>query len=316
MKALSLPTNHSTHSPLPKGGTQYDMMDDYQIRTSAIGLIKQLVHLCRDTQSHRGLGMGLLAGNQHFAPRFNILQQQMGRRIEVLYHFSTAPRPRLSIMDISKINEAWKTIKEGWHDDSVLDNFQFHCYFIEQLLQMVTRLSRCLDKPLYNAADTQQSKAETEHITTEQANDQLLLEFVCTRLPKMIEFLGMVRALSTHTATRGFHRPEHNKKLKYVCQCVQSEKRYVIAIADDLHQTIGNTIPSLLALKTYEFKLDAFIEKVTHQVVEQETVSIPSDELFLMATDIMDLYWRIVDDGLDTLHRIQEQQLEQWCLGN
>ena len=72
-------------------------------------------------------------------------------------------------------------------------------------------------------------------------------------------------------------------------------------------------MPSLLLLQTYEFKLSAFIDKVSQQVVEQELIKITSNDIFSMATEVMDTYWRVVDDGLDALMRHQEQALEYWC---
>jgi hypothetical protein len=284
---------------------------EYRLRLTSLMIIKQLMHLCRDTQKHRGLGMGLLAGNQEFSPRFVQLQQQIARRIQVLYVFSQEPQNPFGEGDLSKIHEAWGTIREGWHDDSVLENFQFHNYFIEQLFQMVSPLTHCLQ-----SAPTQK-KVPAMALLIDPLSARLqdeLLNFICHQLPRMIEFLGMVRALSSHSATVGHHIKEHDKKLKYLCQCVQSEKLQVINIAEKLHQSIGGDIPSLLVLQTYAFKVDAFIDKVLVQVIGQEKITLSSDELFSIATEIMDMYWRVVDDGLDVLHHRQDATLELWYL--
>ena len=301
MKTKQQSSNNNVH-PIADAKIETNeqtIVAEFHQHLSAINLIKQLVYLCRDTQKHRGLGMGLLAGNQHFANSFKDLQQQMERRINILSELLQSSE---SIdIDANNINESWKTIREGWHDDSVLENFQFHCHFIEQQLQIVTDLSQTLHAPSFTSE-------------TEDHNEPSLLEFICVRLPKMIEFLGMVRALSTHAATCGHHIPEYNKKLSYLCQCVQTEKRYVIAMAEKLHQRIGNNIPSLLVLRTYEFKLDAFITKVSNHIIEQQEIHISSNELFSTATEIMDIYWRVVNDGINILQHQQEYALENWCL--
>ena len=280
---------------------------DYHKRLFAINTIKQLVALCRETQQHRGLGMGLLAGNEHFTERFSRLQLQMKRRIQILDAFCHEAHCQLSQPDLNSIRDGWQTIREGWHDDSVLENFQFHGHFIEQQLKIIARLSRCLQEPL--GASTPPS-FEPDEITQ---RNQKLLTFTCNHLPHLIEFTGKIRALSTHAATSGHAIVEHDKQLKYFCQCIQTEKRQTIYTAEELHRQIGSYMPSLLLLQTYEFKLSAFTDKVLQHIVGQKTIPVTSNDIFSMATEIMDTYWRVVDDGLDVLLRQQEQALEQWC---
>lgn len=291
---------------------EHHVVAEYHLRLAALVLIKQLMHLCRDTQKHRGLGMGLLAGNQEFAAPFATLQKQMARRIAVLSAFSrdmTVPFSHaFSHADMNNIHEAWGTIREGWYDDSVLENFQFHNYFVEQLLQMVTKLTHRL----------QSVSSMPSHIFDDESPESIqhdeLLVFICGQLPKMIEYLGMVRALASHSATVGCHIEDHDKKLKYLCQCVQVEKLQMITVAEQLHQTMGSTLPSLLVLQTYGFKVDALVDKVLQQVVGQEKITLSSDALFSMATEIMDVYWRVVDDGIDVLHHAQDEAIERWCI--
>ncbi len=302
----------SVHTDLSYSLDEHHVVAEYHLRLSALVLIKQLMHLCRDIQKHRGLGMGLLAGNEEFAAPFDVLQKQMARRIYLLSAFSrdmAAPFSHVfTHSDMGKINEAWATIREGWYDDSVLENFQFHNYFVEQLLQMVTALTHRLKS---DAATPTYLFNETSAEVKQQ--DELLV-FICGQLPKMIEYLGMVRALASHSATVGHHIEDHDKKLKYLCQCVQAEKLQMIRVAEQLHHTMGSTLPALLVLQTYGFKVDAFVDKVTQQVIGQEKICLSSDTLFSMATEIMDVYWRVVDDGIDVLHHAQDEAVERWCV--
>jgi len=307
----------STIEKLPNASVETRSIESaYNARLAAQTIIKQLMHLCRDIQKHRGLGMGILAGNQNFVPQLTTLQQQMSRRIELLFHFSQAGHSQISTIDINKIHEAWKTIHEGWHDDSVMENFQFHCYFVEQILQLVISISHQLESPVYQAANTRSASTDILNTQDKPKATHSLLQFVCIHLPKMIEFLGMVRALSTHATTLGHHIEEHDKKLKYLCQCALTEKLNVIQLAETLHQQIGNRIPSLLTLKTYEFKLDALIEYVMKHVIAQANIPVTNVDVFSMATEIIDIYWRVVDNVLDIIHQDQEQELENWCLNH
>lgn len=300
MHPTAIATEHQPHNG-------HAIVTDYHKRLSAVNTIKQLVSLCRETQQHRGLGMGLLAGNEHFTERFSRLQVQMKRRIQILDALFHEPHCQLNTNDLNSINNGWQTIKEGWHDDSVLENFQFHGHFIEQQLKVIIRLSLCLNTPLGESLGGLSTSGDKNERYTK------LLEFICTSLPKLIELIGKIRALSTHAATCGHYIEEYDKQLKYFCQCVQSEKLQIIHTAEELHRHMGHQMPSLLLLQTYEFKLSAFIDKVSQQVVEQELIKITSNDIFSMATEVMDTYWRVVDDGLDALMRHQEQALEYWC---
>jgi hypothetical protein len=102
--------------------------------------------------------------------------------------------------------------------------------------------------------------------------------------------------------------------MRYLCQCVQTQKKPLIELAEKLQHSMGATFPSVLVVKTYEFKVDAFIEKVAKQVIGQASITVLSDDLFAMATDIMDVYWRIIDEGLDVLHHQQGEALDVWYL--
>ncbi|MFT5420049.1 MAG: hypothetical protein ACI9D5_000790 [Candidatus Endobugula sp.] len=300
---------------LSEGNT---VVTTYHLRSSSLLMIKQLMHLCRDTQKHRGLGMGLLAGNTAFAQRFYRLQTQMARRVDALYTFSQTQNSSLSVTEINKINEAWATIREGWHEDSVLESFQFHSYVIEQLLHMVIQLSQCLQAVPARLSDTGSKLVTLFQTPADEPLDGRckddLLVFVCYQLPRMIESLGMVRALATHSASLGHHIEEHDKKMRYLCQCVQTQKYPLIKLAEKLQSSMGAAFPSVLVVKTYEFKVDAFIEKVSRQVIGQENITVVSDDLFAMVTDIMDVYWRIIDEGLDVLHHQQDEALDTWYL--
>lgn len=287
----------------------------YRERLSVLTMLKQLVHLCRDIQKHRGLGIGLLAGTQVFLDDFNVLQQQVNRRIQLLHQFVVEGSP-LRLQDMVRVQESWVTIREGWHDDSVLENFQFHCHFIEQILQIVSELSQCLHYPLLenNSQTDNSDPVATQIDVLGSQNHSTLLNFITMQLPKTIEYLGMVRALSTHAATIGYSIKDHDQKLKFLCQCVNTEKRTMIQQVDELLGDWGNSIPSLLSLKTYEYKIDAFIDKVLREVVSQSEITVTSVDLFATATNIMDVYWRVVDDGFNSIQHLQDQGLERWCI--
>ena len=179
----------------------------------------------------------------------------------------------------------------------------------DRLLQMVMPLSTCLQ----SVSDRHTSPhilytASAEDKVALEAQDQLLA-FICYQLPKMIEFLGMVRALASHSASVGSHIEEHDKKLKYLCQCVQREKHQVTNTAKSLYEMVGNQIPSLLVLQTYAFKVDAFIERVMRDIIGKTQITWSSDDLFTMATEVMDVHWRVVDDGINVIQPVSYTHL-------
>ena len=281
-------------------------------RLAIFNLLDQLNHLCRCVQRHRGFSMGLLGGNESFGGGLYHQQRQMTRRIQLITAFGNQPPALLEHADIERLHYAWNTIHDNWQDDSVLENFEFHCHFIDQLLLLMARLAERVSIPyaahmhmlLTSEANTDSANHPTTYLR--------LLSFASQQLPRFVEMLGKIRALSIHVAATGCSDVHYDKKLSYLLQCVEQEKDTVFNMTNTLQSQLAEPLPTLLTIKTYEYKLDFLLEKIKAEIVGQTVISMSEEAIFRLVTDIIDVYWRVVDDGIDLLSRWQKDDMEQW----
>jgi hypothetical protein len=285
---------------------------NFNERLMTFNLMEQLNHLCRSVQRHRGFSMGLLGGNQSFANGFYVLQEQMARRIQLMTAFAKKSPDLLNHTDIERLHYAWNTIHDNWQGDSVLENFEFHSHFVEQLLLLLARLGDRVRIPYLSQISSTVSTQDESNFVNKGSSYEELLYFSSVQLPKFIEVLGKIRALSVHIAATGYSEADYDRKLSYLLQCVIQEKDTIFELTNRLQHSLVDQLPTLLTIKTYEYKLDFLLEKITNEVVEQSVVSTSEEEIFRMVSDIIDIYWRVVDNSLDLLLHRQKEDLEYW----
>ncbi len=261
--------------------------------------------------------MSLIAGYLEFEADFIQLQAQVGRRMKALQAFSQQANNLLSENELDKLSAAWSTIERDWQDDSVMENFEYHSHFIEQLLQLMMNLARLLETPVAaEFARVSVQASEKVAANTEPRKHQFsqvgLLVFVCNQLPSLVESVAKIRGLSTLAATRGHQDELETSKLQYFIQGARVQHEKVRSQADRLLEVTRDSIRSLPMIKAYEFKLSFLISTVEKEILEPKRISMNSRQLFDLATEIIDVYLKVVDEGLSLLLHWQEESLESW----
>lgn len=297
--------------------------DLYHQRLDALTLIKQLIHMIKAVQRHRGMTMGTLGGNQQFREELIHLQVQLERRLELLQAFAGRAENLLSPRDQENLNNAWLTISRDWQEDTVIDNYELHCHLIEQLLSMVAALGKQLELPTSQSMAGIDSALVNANSSANANEDGLhpnrfeyleVLHFSTRLMPAVAEQIGRIRALATYAAASGQCDKDFAGKLRYVIQCtrVNNEKlRHQTKRLEGMQET---NLTLLGQLKSYEIKLEFLLSMVEADLVNSRQISADSNRLFSLATDIIDIYLKVVDEGVQLLTQWHEQDIEVWVL--
>lgn len=289
------------------------LADTFNQRMHIFNIVEQLTHLCRGIQRHRGLSIGLLSGSTTFAEYFNQLQNQLDRRVRLISSLALASDNLLDQQATQTMETAWKTVRHNWQQDSVLENFEFHSHFVEQMLLQVSRLTASIEQPYLqyiNQLNDGYSELEVEFA----GQYQQMIQFFWRELPPFIELQGKVRALSVHAASVGKVDQEVVKKLAYLAQCIQERKETIYSLTSNLQQLMREKLPSLLTVKIHEYKLDLLLNKIENDILVNTQVEISSEDVFTLASDVIDAYWSSIDDCLGLLRIWQNKDLESWLI--
>jgi hypothetical protein len=284
-------------------------------RQDALLLLKQLIHMIKAVQRHRGMSMGMLGGNTLFKDDFYRLQTQLAQRLELFIAFALRTQNLLSARDQENLQSAWLTISHDWQQDSVIDNYELHCHLIEQLLGLLATLAKQLEQPIAAlvANYNEPTVVHTAGTTYPNRFKQLeVLHFSTRLMPSVAEQIGRIRALSTYTAALGYCNADHASKLRYVIQCTKVNNEKLRHQAKRMEGILDKDSPLLNQLKSYEIKLTFLLNMVEQDILKEDKVVADSNRLFEIATDIIDMYLHIVDEGVALLERWHQDEIENW----
>lgn len=278
-------------------------------------LVYQLNQMVKAVQKHRGMSTALLAGNVAFVGDFDILQRQLERRLATLETFARETDGLLNQRDKENLHLAWETIRHNWQDDDVSDNFELHSHFVEQLHGMIFSLAKQLEQPL--TADLAESAGSTQLSTDGVVYPRMfkqieLLNFVARQLPDMIEQIAKIRGLSTYAAATGEVHYHNDRKLRFLLQCSRQQSEKLRHQAERLEGILNGKIKGLVELKNLELKLIYFLNVVERDVLSGREITASSHQLFKLATEFIDVYWAVVNEGLGLVRKWHEEDLENW----
>ncbi|WP_075188226.1 lytic murein transglycosylase [Teredinibacter haidensis] len=282
----------------------------YRQREDVLTLINQINQLIKVVQKHRGVSMGLLAGDDSYLPRFNSLQAEMEKRLTLLQCFARSTGGALSDREKENLHLAWATIRQDWQDDKLSDNFELHTHFVEQLQAMLSSLSRQMERPLLPELVEGDTGAGMSYPRLFKKIE--ILNFVARQLPDMIEQVAKVRGLSVYAATAGSVDFYSDRKLRYLLQCAREQNDKLRVQAERIHDHVEKGLDSFDELKNLELKLLYLLNTVEHDVLSGLEIKTPSQQFFTLATEIIDVYWSLVSDGLLQIRRWHEDDMNDW----
>ena len=139
-----------------------------------------------------------------------------------------------------------------------------------------------------------------------------VLNFIAKQLPEMIEQIARVRGLATYAASIGTADYPLDRKLRYVLQCSRQLSEKIRLQADRLDEILQRAIPSLSGMKNLELKLIFLLNTVEKDVLSGMEITANGQQVFALATEIIDVYWKVVNDGLILIRSWHEEDIELW----
>ncbi len=298
---------------LPDDHSQFCQL--VRTRHNTITLIKQLHHMISAVQRHRGMSMSLLAGNKMFEPDILRLQKELENRLSIIETFVEQTSELLTAQDKEKLQQAWLTIRHDWHDDTLLDNFELQSHFIEQLMVMTSDLADKLSVPLHtnNQQDgTIEKSGNTDTIYPESFRTKELLNFLSPQFIQLVELLAKIRGLATHAASTGCVEYLQDRKLRYLVQCAKEHNERSRHQAKRLSTLWGSKLPCLSDIATAEMKILFLFNTVEMDILSGNDIVVESHQLFKLASEIIDIYFQIIEDGWDVIRRQLDKDMESW----
>ncbi|TVZ40797.1 hypothetical protein P886_0128 [Alteromonadaceae bacterium 2753L.S.0a.02] len=283
----------------------------FRQREDVLNLIHQINQLIKAVQKHRGLSMGLLAGEESFLAQFQVLQSQLTKRLASLECYAQTTGNLLSPREKENLHLAWTTISYNWEDDQLSDNFELHSHFIEQLQGMLVSLARQLEAPLVPQM-LENSDAVREANYPHLFKKIEVLNFVARQLPDMIEQIAKVRGLSVYAASLGSVDFYNDRKLRFLLKYAREQSDKLRHQAERINELLDNTFSSANDLKNLELKLLYLLNTVEQDVLSGREINTSSQQFFTLATEIIDVYWAVVNDGLARLRSWHLDDMEAW----
>jgi hypothetical protein len=282
-------------------------------RDECLLLVRQVNQLIKAVQRHRGTSMGLLAGNSQFREEFELLQHGLERRLATLEAFA-ARNSFLSERDKENLSMAWKTIRSNWEEDQLKDNFELHSHFIEQLLVMVYGLAKPLEVPLIMpTAKVEGALIGNRAFSKERTLLQIeVLNFSTKALPEKIEQVAKIRGMATYAAASLSLDGVDGRKLRFLLSSSREQNDRIQQQAEKLQSQLGDALPGFYRIKQNELQLLQFLNTVESTIFMGKRDRDSAQTMFNMASDIIDVYWDVVSDGLGLIDQWHRDDLEAW----
>ena len=306
--------NQPAQSPSKPFSSDFDgFAQHFLAREDALLLIDQLNQLMKSVQRHRGISMGILAGNSEFKEEFSDLQYQLERRLATLEAFARANQ-LLTERDKTNLSLAWETIRNNWEGDNLHDNFELHSHFIEQLLGMIVELAQKTEESLFQQlALAGNFSASDESFGDKRSTQQAkIIRFVCGDLPDLIEQVARIRGTAAYGAAVQNLEGLDERKIRYWVSSLQEYADTFRGKAELLKSELGDIMPKLGLVKQNELRLLQFLNTVETLVFLGKGGREGARRLFNMATDVIEVYWEVVNEGLAVVTDWHRQEMENW----
>tara|TARA_R110002096_G_scaffold311708_1_gene505998 strand:+ start:7 stop:783 length:777 start_codon:yes stop_codon:yes gene_type:complete len=187
----------------------------------------------------------------------------------------------LAVMD-------WNAIQQGWQNDTVLDNYEFHGHLIYVLNQMSKQY---LDEILEGC----EPELKVQH--------ESFFNIILVELLGFIEQIAKLRGLSTNSAVLKTCGLDSYSRITFLIKDIRIKN-------NELTDQIGilsaeyEYIPSKQKLNKQKQRINKIAKIVETKILNTRVILESSEDLFDLMTEIIDMQWFILGTGLDLADRL------------
>jgi len=281
---------------------------EYLFQANSLTLIRHLIPLTIAVQQHRGASLALFEGDISFEQQVTSLQDEISVRLKSVELLNVAYGHAMSEKQWQEVNHEWLALVSQWREDSVITNFEFHCKLIEKIIRITWQLvldansffsSRLIDSKRSNISFLNSSNEGPA--VTPSFNDidhHILVQLVLKDVPRAIETIAKIRGLATHATVSKVCDETHQTRLIYLMQTLNYEKEKLRSIPRSLRKETLQGLPTLMETLLHEYKLEQLLKMVNTQVIVPGYLSLESHAVFDLATDIIEVYSAVIDQGV------------------
>lgn len=284
--------NNTTAQLMPKFGAKVVDVDPFSPRllkhTQYLTNIKLLCRLASAVQQHRGSTMASLSGCISFFERIKELQAIIDKSFFAL---KLNNLQQDNILDKSQLSHAimdWHSIQQGWQNDTVLDNYEFHGHLIFALNKMSKQF---LDEILEGC----NPELRVQH---ENFVHTIILELL-----GFIEQIAKLRGLSTNSTVMKACGPDSYSRITFLIKDIRTKN---IELTNQIATLSAEYeyLPSKQKLNKQKQRIKKIAKIVETKILNTRVIQESSEDLFDMMTEIIDVQWSILETGLDLADRL------------
>ena len=263
-------------------------IDTAEQELAGLQVLKPLNRMAQTMQQHRGLSSGVLNGNEAMKERRAAKEQEVEAAIAATEAVLTPAMRALPAW--GRIGQDWQAIRRdglGWAPP---ENLKRHSEMIDRLLSFMVEV------------------ADTSQLTLDPVMDTYyFMDTVVSKMPAMLEPLGITRARGTGVLTR----KELSPQLRIDISALIAQMSGTLRAQNENLAKVVRYAPALqgaLSGPAQEFSTGA--EKIFALVREDilgEKFATPPQEYFALTTQVIDLGYKMM---FETLIPQFEQQLQ------